>query len=49
MGRMKEYLLVIQREEEEMWESYMEWVMNNQDTFQQLPKNIQDMVDIEYE
>lgn len=44
MGRMKEYLLQQQEETQEMWESYLEWVSDNQDIFQQLPKNIQDEV-----
>jgi len=41
MGRMKEYLLENQREEEEMMESYLEWVMENQDLFQQLQVEIE--------
>ena len=42
---MKEYLLDIQREEDEMWESYLEWVSSpeQQDVFNKLPKNIKDI------
>ena len=44
MGRMKEFLLQQQEEEQELWESYLEFCEDNKELFSQLPKNIQDLI-----
>ena len=51
MSLIKNELLRRQEEEQELWESYLEWVMEpeNQHLFQQLPKNIQELVEKTYE
>ena len=45
MSMIKEYLLLKQREEEELWESYLEWVEENQELWNQLPLNIRELVE----
>ena len=44
MSLIKNELLRQQEEEQEMWESYLEWAEENKELFQQLPKNIRDII-----
>ena len=44
MSLIKTELLRQQEDEQEQWESYLEWVADNKDLWQLLPKNIRDEV-----
>ena len=48
MSLIKDELLQRQEEEQDLWETYLLWVEDNRDLFQQLPKNIQDIVENYY-
>tara|TARA_R110002012_G_scaffold195665_1_gene363910 strand:+ start:282 stop:569 length:288 start_codon:yes stop_codon:yes gene_type:complete len=48
MSFIKDELLQRQEEEQDLWETYLLWVEDNRDLFQQLPKNIQDIVENYY-
>lgn len=45
MSLIKERLLLIEREEEEVWMSYLEWVEDNKKVFSQLPEEREMMGD----
>ena len=45
MSRIKEHLYNLQEEEDLLWESYLDFCEEHKETFQQLPKNIQDLVE----
>ena len=47
MSLIKEELLLRQEEEQELWESYLEWLEDNEDIWHLLPKNIRDEVTYE--
>ena len=49
MSLIKNELLRQQEEEQELWQSYLEFVAENKELFQQLPKNIMDLVEKTYE
>ncbi len=44
MSLIKNYLLEEEREFDSLMESYLDWVEENKDLFNQLPKNIQDLI-----
>ena len=45
MSNIKNFLHQRDEEEQEMWMSYLEWCQDNKDLFQQLPKNIKDLLE----
>ena len=49
MACVKEKLLRQQEEEQELWLSYLEFAAENRELFEQLPKNIRDLVEVCYE
>ena len=49
MSLIKNELLRQQEEEQELWETYLEFLSENKELFQQLPKNIMDLVEKTYE
>tara|TARA_R110002050_G_C8809065_1_gene503495 strand:+ start:278 stop:442 length:165 start_codon:yes stop_codon:yes gene_type:complete len=44
MSLIKQHLYQLEEEEQELWNSYLEWVGENKELFQQLPKNIKDLL-----
>ena len=45
MSYIKNFLYELQEEEQELWESYLDFCEEHKETFQQLPKNIQDLME----
>ena len=49
MSLIKDFVLETERDEQDLWLSYLDWVADNKEVWDALPKNIKDELEDRYE